>query len=130
VRRTDTGESIIDTIDFSETPPITETDSSEEKIERLAELICRSGDEPETKSAALLVLMVTLKNAPHPKALANAAKHLGLHSLRRIQPSRHRGHERRDTRKQIIRKRPPRTLIHLTACNRIPTTGCSKTPHA
>jgi hypothetical protein len=41
-------------------------------------MICRAGDEPETKSAALLVLMATLENSKHPKALANSAKHLAL----------------------------------------------------
>ena len=38
-------------------------------------MICRAGDEP---TAALLVLMATLENATHPKALANAAKHLAF----------------------------------------------------
>ena len=48
-------------------------DSSEEKIEALTALICRAGEEP---SAALLVLLSTLENSTHPKALANTAKHL------------------------------------------------------
>jgi len=63
VRRADAGETIVDNLHV---PP-----TSEEKIEALAEIICRAGDEP---SAALLVLMATLENASHPKALANAAK--------------------------------------------------------
>ena len=41
-------------------------------------MICRAGDEPETKSAALLVLMATVENSSHPKALANTAKHLAF----------------------------------------------------
>ncbi len=41
-------------------------------------MICRAGDEPETKSAALLVLMSAMENASHPKALANMAKHLAF----------------------------------------------------
>lgn len=49
-----------------------------DKIEALAEMICRSGDEPDTKSMALLVLMSALENSPHPKALANTAKHLAF----------------------------------------------------
>ena len=57
-------------IDNMHVPP-----TSEEKIEALAEIICRAGDEP---SAALLVLMATLENAPHPKALANTAKHFAF----------------------------------------------------
>jgi len=77
VRRADAGETI-DTIDFLQTPGTSEDDSSEDKIEALAEMICRAGDEPGTKSAALLVLMATLENARHPKALANTAKHLAF----------------------------------------------------
>jgi hypothetical protein len=49
--------------------------SSEEKIEALTNLICRSGDEP---AAALLVLLALLENSAHPKALANTAKHFAF----------------------------------------------------
>lgn len=67
---------------ITENLPITdessEDDLDEEKIEALAEILCRAGDEPETKSAALLVLMATIENAAHPKALANSAKHLAF----------------------------------------------------
>src|SRR5688572_115740 len=64
VRRVDAGERIDDTFDFEETSE-TDTDGSEtnsggptgDKISALIEIICRSGDEPKTKSAALLVLM-------------------------------------------------------------------------
>jgi hypothetical protein len=66
VRSVDAGESIIDNLYVH---------SSEEKIETLTELICRAGDEP---SAALLVLLATLENSTHPKALANSAKHLAF----------------------------------------------------
>ena len=77
VRRADAGEAIVvDAIDFSE-PPNSST-SEEDKIEALAEIICRAGDEAGTKSAALLVLMSTLENATHPKALANLAKHVAF----------------------------------------------------
>jgi hypothetical protein len=41
-------------------------------------LIRLNTDEPAIKSAALLVLMSTLENAAHPKALANTAKHLAF----------------------------------------------------
>jgi hypothetical protein len=78
VRRADAGETIVDTIDFSETPVIREEDLSEAKIEALTEMICRAGDEAATKSAALLVLMATLETATHPKALSNMAKHLAF----------------------------------------------------
>jgi hypothetical protein len=64
VRRVDAGESIIDNLYVH---------SSEEKIEVLTNLICQGGDE---SSAALLVLLSTLENSTHPKALANTAKHL------------------------------------------------------
>jgi hypothetical protein len=63
---------IIDTIDFSETPESNDEDSSEEKIEALAEIICRAGNE---STAALFVLMGVLENSRHPQLLANAAKH-------------------------------------------------------
>jgi len=78
VRRADAGETIVDTIDFLQIPTTSEDDSSEDKIEALAEMICRAGDEAETKSAALVVLMATLENPTHPKALANMAKHLAF----------------------------------------------------
>ena len=51
---------------------------NEEKIEALAEVICRAGEEPEIKAAALLVLMATIENAPHARALANIAKHVAF----------------------------------------------------
>ncbi len=66
VRCVDAGESVIDNLFVA---------SSEEKIEALTDLICRAGDEP---SAALLVLLSTLENSTHPKALANTAKHLAF----------------------------------------------------
>ena len=75
VRRADAGEKIFDTTEFSETSEFNEDDSSEEKIETLAEIICRAGDEP---AAALLVLMGTLENSRDPKLLANAAKHFAF----------------------------------------------------
>ena len=75
VRRANAGETILDNLNVSET---SEDDSSEEKLEALAEMICRAGDEPETKSAALLLLMATLENAAHPKALANLTKHVAF----------------------------------------------------
>ena len=66
VRCVDAGESIIENLYVQ---------SSEEKIEALTNLICRAGDEP---SAALLVLLSTLENSSHPKALAKTAKHLAF----------------------------------------------------
>jgi hypothetical protein len=80
VRRADAGETIIDTIDFSQTAERSKVDSIEEgieeeieeKIEVLAEIICRAGDEP---AAALLVLMRMIEKSTNPKMLANTAKH-------------------------------------------------------
>lgn len=46
-----------------------------EKVEALAEIICRGGNE---STAALLVLMATLEDAPEPEALAHAAKHFAF----------------------------------------------------
>ena len=73
VRRADTGESIVDT-GFSQTPQKID-DSTEEKVERLAEIICQAGDE---SAAALLVLMGTLENCAHPKVLVNTTKHFAF----------------------------------------------------
>lgn len=72
------GESIVDDLDLEERHESNNDDSNAEKIEALTEIICRAGDEPETKSAALLVLMAKLENSSHPKALANAVKHLAF----------------------------------------------------
>ena len=78
VRRADAGEAIVDNLDFEETPETNNDDSHDEKIEALTEMICRAGDEPETRAAALLVLMATVENSSHPKALANTAKHVAF----------------------------------------------------
>jgi hypothetical protein len=78
VRRADAGEAIIDALDLPETPETSIDRSSEEKVQALTELICCAGDEPETKSAALLVLMAAVENSAQPKVLANTAKHLAF----------------------------------------------------
>jgi len=75
VQRADAGEKIIESTVFSETSEDNEDDSNEEKIEALAEIICRAGDEA---AAALFVLMGTLENSTHPKLLANTAKHFAF----------------------------------------------------
>src|ERR1041385_9178630 len=78
VRRADAGEAVVDGLGFEEPPETYDDDCDEEKIETLTEMICRVDDEPETRAAALLVLMATLENSAHPKALANAVKHLAF----------------------------------------------------
>ena len=75
VRRADAGEPIIDDSHLLEA---NEEISTEEKVERLAEMICRAGDQPEIRSAALLVLMSTLENSSQPKVLANHVKHIAF----------------------------------------------------
>ena len=75
VRRADAGETIIDRIDFSQTPEINDDNSIEEKISALAEIICCAGDEP---AAALFVLMGTLEHSTQPKLFANSAKHFAF----------------------------------------------------
>lgn len=75
VRRADAEEDVFENLQSIETA---EDDSSYEKITALTEMICRAGDEPETKSAALLVLLATVENATHPKAFSNMAKHLAF----------------------------------------------------
>lgn len=78
VRRADAEEPLFETVDFSQTPDTGDHESSDEKVEALAEMICRVGDEPATKSAALLVLMATIEDSRYPKVLANTAKHLAF----------------------------------------------------
>ena len=78
VRRADTGEALFETVDFSQTPDTLEQDVSYKRVRALADIICRAGDEPETKSAALLVLMASIEDSPYPKSLAKTAKHLAF----------------------------------------------------
>ena len=75
VRRADDDQPIIDTVDFTLEPQALEVDVSKDKIEALAEIICRAGEEA---AAALFVLMGTFENSPHLKLFANAAKHLAF----------------------------------------------------
>ena len=78
VRRASAGEKIIDSVEFSLEPESDQDDSNEERVEALAEIICRAGDEPETKSAALFVLMGAIEHSNDPKLLANSAKHFAF----------------------------------------------------
>ena len=75
VRRADAGEPIIDDSYMLEAD---DEISTEEKLERLAAMICQVGGQPETKSAALLVLMSTLEHSTEPKVLANHVKHIAF----------------------------------------------------
>ena len=75
VRRVDAGEPVIDESCVLEAD---DEISTEEKLERLAAMICQAGAQPETRSAALLVLMSTLENSSEPKVLANHVKHIAF----------------------------------------------------
>jgi hypothetical protein len=75
VRRADAGEPIIDESCVLEA---NDEISTEEKLERFAAMICQAGSQPETRSAALLVLMSTLENSSEPKVLANHVKHIAF----------------------------------------------------
>ena len=76
VRRAKAGETIVDTFQSqtreTETSENDEDDVPEDKIEALAEIICRGADE---SPIALLVLMRMFENSAQPQALANAVKH-------------------------------------------------------
>jgi hypothetical protein len=74
VRRADANVDVFDDMQGLET----NEDDASERITALAKMICRAGDEPATKSAALLVLMSALEHATDPRALANMAKHLAF----------------------------------------------------
>ena len=74
VRQADADES--DACGVSQTSKTNEAeDSRGNKIEALAEIICRGGDE---SAGALFVLMGTLQNSTHPEALANTVKHFAF----------------------------------------------------
>lgn len=75
VRRADAGEPIVDESCMLEAD---NEISTEEKLERLAAMICDAGAPPETRSAALLVLMSTIENSTEPKLLANHVKHIAF----------------------------------------------------
>src|ERR1044072_1837656 len=66
VRRVDAGEPVIDESCMLES---NDDISTGENLERLAAMICQVGAQPETRSAALLVLMSTLENSTEPKVL-------------------------------------------------------------
>ncbi len=75
IRRVEAGESIVDNLSYSQAEQLAETDSNEERIEALAEMICSAGEEP---AAALLLLMAMLENSMHPNALAHTTKHIAF----------------------------------------------------
>ena len=75
VSRAQAGENVVDTFESLRPPLRNEDDSTPGKVEALAEIISRSGDEP---TAALFILMETLESSTHPKVLTSRAKHVAF----------------------------------------------------
>ena len=75
VRRAEAGEDVMDNL---RSVDINEEDEGEGKIVALAEMICRAGDEPAVKSAALVLLMSAIETATESRALAKTAKLIAL----------------------------------------------------
>jgi hypothetical protein len=74
-RRAEAGENIVDTCESLRPRLANEDDSTLRKIEAVAEIICRSGDEP---TAALFILMETLESSTHQNLLTSRAKHVAF----------------------------------------------------
>ena len=74
VLRAEAGENIVNTFESLQTPDEAAHDATG-KIETLAEIICRSGDD---STAALFVLMGILEDSVDVKHLANTVKHLAF----------------------------------------------------
>ena len=75
VRRAAAGDNIVDTFESLRTPVPIDDESILRKVEALAEIISRSGDEP---TAALFTLLETLENSRDPKVFTNRAKHVAF----------------------------------------------------
>ena len=78
VNRTSRTETILSAVNRGAQPQIPEIDDDNslgDKIDALAEIICRGADE---SPAALLVLMGTLETCANPRVLANTVKHYAL----------------------------------------------------
>ena len=71
VRRAEAGESVTDNIAAANK---LEDHLTEQRVDTLAEMICRAHD-PGVRAAALLLLMSSLENAEYPKSLAHNVKH-------------------------------------------------------
>ena len=75
VSRAQASENVVDTFESLRPPLPNEEDSTLGKIEALAEIICRTGDEP---TAALFILLETVEGSTHPRVFANRAKHVAF----------------------------------------------------
>jgi len=78
VRRAGAGERIFDNTEFATESETSEDDSSEGKLEALAEIICRAGDET---AAALFVLMGNVGKLEGPEATHECGEALCLQPL-------------------------------------------------
>ena len=75
VRRAEAGEDVIENM---QTVEAEEDGPGEGRIAALAEMICRDGDEPAMKAAALVLLMSVMETATDPRAPANTVKRIAL----------------------------------------------------
>ena len=75
LNRAEAGENIGDTFESLRTPVPNEDGSTLRKVEAVAEIISRAGDEP---TAALFILMETLESSTDPKVYTNRAKHVAF----------------------------------------------------
>ena len=75
VSHAEAGENIVDTFESLRAPVPDKDDSTLAKVEAVAEIICRAGDEPTT---ALFILMETLESSMQPKVLASRAEHVAF----------------------------------------------------
>jgi hypothetical protein len=75
VSRAEAGEDIGDTFESLRAPVPNAANFTLGKVEAVAEIICRAGNEP---AAALFTLMETLESSRDPKVGANRAKHVAF----------------------------------------------------
>jgi hypothetical protein len=75
VRSADADEDVVEAIEANRSEDNRGDDSNREKIEALAEIVCRAGEEA---SGALFVLMGTMQNSTEPRAIANTVKHFAF----------------------------------------------------
>ena len=75
VSRAEAGEDVVEIFESLQTLVPIEDESSLRKVEALAEIISRSGDQP---TAALFILMETLENSTDARVLASRAKHVAF----------------------------------------------------
>ena len=75
ITRAEADENIVDTFESLRTTDADKEDTTARKIEALAEIICRAGDEP---TAALFILMETVESSARPKVFTSRAKHIAF----------------------------------------------------